>query len=143
MAEIKYAFSWEPSDTALRDSLIKKSETVQSALVKNGKDIWHLELGETERVKRVQRLGQLFDIRVNGHHWANVMKDGSVYYEHDHGKTKWTMIWFLTDGGELWLDGGVIKISPMPGLVVMFPGNVRHSVPNNNKTRVNVVVNVP
>lgn len=66
--------------------------------------------------------------------WANVMRAGAYLNAHRHGEAVWSGIYYVDDAGS---RGGEIKfarrqeaciIVPRTGLMLIFPGDLLHSV---------------
>ena len=101
--------------------------------------------------------------------WANVSQSGHFNMPHVHGATFWAAVYFVRtgegSGGELVLhdprmpglqmhapgvrfkgngEEGEVAISPRPGLLVLFPGWLAHSVEpwHGTGNRISVAMNI-
>jgi hypothetical protein len=66
--------------------------------------------------------------------WANVMRTGAYQVAHRHGRAVWSGVYYVEasegSGGEITFARGTesITISPRTGLMLLFPGDLLHSV---------------
>lgn len=68
------------------------------------------------------------------HAWANVMRDGAYLIAHRHAAEVWSGVYYVDAGsdgsGVITFARGldVVKIAPRTGLLLLFPGDLLHSV---------------
>ena len=77
--------------------------------------------------------------------WCNWYPEGSNVPMHDHGSTDLVVTYYLDGEGEFRFDDPDLEtIKTAPGLLVVFPGHLRHeSLPNpNSKHRVVIATNI-
>jgi hypothetical protein len=67
--------------------------------------------------------------------WANVMRAGNHHLAHRHGEAVWSGVYYVeagdaNSGGEITFARGreVERVAPRPGLLLLFPGDLLHSV---------------
>jgi hypothetical protein len=72
--------------------------------------------------------------RMRIHAWANVMRAGAYQMAHRHGDAVWSGVYYVEaiegSGGEITFARGTgsITIAPRNGLMLIFPGDLLHSV---------------
>jgi hypothetical protein len=67
------------------------------------------------------------------HGWANVMRDGAYHIAHRHGDAVWSGVYYVdagSGGGVITFARGLdaVQITPQSGLMLLFPGDLLHSV---------------
>lgn len=86
-----------------------------------------------DRIAEGARLADAGDLRV--HAWANVMRSGAYQLAHRHGDARWSGVYYVESGepgqgGEITFAAGEESRAMVPrtGLMLVFPGNLLHSV---------------
>jgi len=82
--------------------------------------------------------------------WANVMRPGDYMVAHRHGDAAWSGVYYVAaaetgDGAITFARGQVVvKIVPVTGLMLLFPGALLHSVEPvvGDGTRISVAFNL-
>jgi len=66
--------------------------------------------------------------------WAIVNRAGSYHQRHVHGESVWSGIYYVDAGGTpsartiFEIDDALVHVEPTPGLMVIFPSPIFHSV---------------
>ena len=84
------------------------------------------------------------------HAWANVMRTGAYQLAHRHGDAVWSGVYYVEagrePGGEITFARGhaSLSIKPTTGLMLIFPGDLLHSVApyTGAGTRISVAFNL-
>ena len=75
--------------------------------------------------------------------WANIYRHGEYTCVHDHLPEDLTMIYFLTaveGDAPVLLDDSRTRIYPEEGLMAIFPGYLRHSVPKHMSNNIRMTL---
>ena len=62
--------------------------------------------------------------------WLVSIDDGGAIQEHDHNQSDWAAVYYpqdVTSGGVITFESGE-TVEPKAGLLIMFPGTLKHSV---------------
>ncbi|MCG2582954.1 2OG-Fe(II) oxygenase family protein [Massilia sp. TS11] len=83
------------------------------------------------------------DVRVSDC-WGAIYEGGDYTHPHHHFPSAWSVVVYLEaePGCAPIVFGDGIAVKPVPGLMVMFPGNLLHAVPATAGRRVCAVMNL-